>query len=399
MALFVAASLFGHAALILLAIGVPLPHFESPISVEVLPSHRSIQKVGEREHRDAPRAKSTPPRKKGSGKNVSRAAGKSSDEKKEPRPEPGPPETTNLSRYAPGDAHLIVLLRTRRLRQSPYRSAVDVLLRALPDYQTLILANHISLFDDLDALLIATSDPRNVYATVLAARHHVGAKMETLAARPMPAGDPRVFRVLSDERIALLPREEVPDLDEAADASAGGWLALLDRFEGREGADAPTLTVTVSEVNTLVRLGNGLPTPRSIFLAARADHALRLRVELVFAAPEEATSFASAWPSLLERWRSMTRLFGLTSAFDDLMLQVHGHTLEILGSVPEGPLRLGLSYAKTLLPSSPRAPVSTLPSPSPSPPPAVAPLPPSPPPPVPEDAAISDGSSGSAAHD
>ena len=73
--------------------------------------------------------------------------------------------TADLSKFAPGDAKILLLLRTDRMRRSPHRMAVETLLRHLPDYDTLVSGSTLSPFDDFNALLIATSNPMDVTAT------------------------------------------------------------------------------------------------------------------------------------------------------------------------------------------------------------------------------------------
>ena len=332
-----------------------------PIPIEILPLHRSTEQVGE-ERRGVPNAREPP---RAAEKAVPRPSvvkkGPGTGERHAPRPPrpsvPPPPQTADLSPYAPLGANLVVLLSTPALRSSVHRKGVEGLLSALPDYATLLDGTDLSPIDDLDALLIATPDPRDMTATFLAARHHGEARVSRLAERPLMQGDPRVFRVLSPELIVLTRPEAAARLDQAhaapgaPDDPKSGWLALLKTFgESASRPGAPALLVTLSNAPSLLRFGAELPTPQSIALAATADPSPSLRAKLVFAMEEEARAFERAWPQILTRYRSATALFGLSSALDGLSLRRSATTLEWTGRLPEAQLRLALSLAEAFLP-------------------------------------------------
>src|SRR5688572_9846574 len=83
-----------------------------------------------------------------------------------PSPAPfAPPQTADLAPFAPADANLVLLFRFDKLRASPHRAGVELLLGALPDYRTLLGGTGLSPVEDLEALLIATANPRSVTAT------------------------------------------------------------------------------------------------------------------------------------------------------------------------------------------------------------------------------------------
>src|SRR5262249_31625591 len=145
--------------------------------------------------------------------------------------------------FAPDEASLVVLLRSDKLRRSPHRAGVEALLGMLPDYDTLLGGTGLSAIDDLDVLLIATADPRDVTATFLAARHPNSRRPRAIANGTLPAGDPRVFRALLPGLTVLTRPEGALRLDDAHKAQSGGapldagddprlrWLAQLEQFD------------------------------------------------------------------------------------------------------------------------------------------------------------------------
>jgi hypothetical protein len=152
-----AISLAGHAlALAFLYIGARLAWPAPPIPIEVLRPHRAPPRA-------APAERPPPPRRAAAAsRSTPRSPGASP---KPPVPRlPPPPETTDLSPFAPEDASLVVLLRMDKLRASPHRQAVEALLGSLPDWSTLVEGSGVSPLDDFDALLIATSDPSTALA-------------------------------------------------------------------------------------------------------------------------------------------------------------------------------------------------------------------------------------------
>jgi len=87
--------------------------------------------------------------------------------------EGAPPQVKNVSEYGPEGSRLTVLLRTDRLRQTPYVQAVDGILRRLPDRADLLKGTGLDIYQAFDAILIATPNPMDDAVTFLAARHHL----------------------------------------------------------------------------------------------------------------------------------------------------------------------------------------------------------------------------------
>jgi len=218
-------------------------------------------------------------------------------------------------------------------------------------------------FADFEALLTATADPHDVTATFLAARFHDSPKVRAVTARAVRPGDPRVFRVLAPGLAVLTQPGDAARLDGARAADGGAespqarWLVELERFD-RVARDegGPAVVVTLSDAPSLLRLGDGLPTPLAMALAVTGDASPSLRLKLVFAGADDAERFAGAWPLILQRWRQRTALLGLSPALDGLKLERDGAQLELAGRVPEAQTRLALAFARAFLPHPAEAP-------------------------------------------
>jgi len=343
-----AISASGHAfVLALLFVGAHLSWPAPPIPIEVRTAHRAVQRTGPVERRGEPQATPKPvkPTAHGAGEKAVKPT---------PKPLP-PPETTDLSPFAPDDAHLVVLLRMDKLRRSTHRAGAEALLAALPDWTTLVAGSGISPVDDFEALLIATANPHDVTATFLAARHADTAKMRALAERKLPDGDPRVFKVVSPTLTMLTqPGELTRDMGDARTT----WLQQLADFDRVAQADnGPAVLVTLSDAPALIHFGDGLPTPQAIALAATADASPAVRVRVVFADAGEAQAFGRAWPRILQRYRAATALFGLATALDGFQLSINDAQVELTGRVAEAQTRLGLNWVRALLPTRIRAPL------------------------------------------
>lgn len=270
-------------------------------------------------------------------------------------PPPSPPSASvsalqaaaSLRQLAPGDARVAVLLRTDRLRRSPHRAAVEGLLGALPDYH-LLDGTGLSPVDDLDALFIATANPFDVSATFLAARHAADGRVSAaLASRHLSAHDPRRFSQPTPT-LTVLSR---PDVTPPKTAHAPNqWTEALARFdEVADGASHPALLVEIQPFDAFFRLGDGLPTPRALTLAATADAAPRVRLRAVFPDAGAAGRLIEAWPAIRGRWRASTGLFGLGGLLDELTLARDGAAVELDGVLPEAQFRAALGYARMML--------------------------------------------------
>jgi hypothetical protein len=99
-----------------------------------------------------------------------------------------------------------------------------------------------------------------------------------------------------------------------------------------------------------VSFGGGLPTPLAMALATTADASPSVRAQLVFADARAAQTFADQWPEILRRYRTATALLGLSTALDGLKLSAHEAVVELAGTIPEAQVKLGLNFARALVP-------------------------------------------------
>jgi hypothetical protein len=345
-----AISTAGHA--VVLGLVFLAPHLTwpaPPIPIEVRPAHRAVQRTGPVEKRGNPKSAEKPrepPPPKTPGTKTPKPA---------PPKAPPPPETTDLSPFAPDDAHLVVLLRMDKLRHSPHRAGAEALLSALPDWSTLVDGSGLSPIDDFEALLIATANPHDVTATFLAARHERFDKVRALFNRPLPPGDDRVFKVVRPGLTILTqPGELATDMGDPRTT----WLKQLETFDQvAQASNGPALLVTLSDAPALIRFGDGLPTPQAIALAATGDASPAVRVRVIFATPDEAKQLADAWPQILQRYRAATALLGLSRALDGLALSINDAQVELTGRIPEAQMRLGLNWVRALIPQHAPAPL------------------------------------------
>jgi hypothetical protein len=104
--------------------------------------------------------------------------------------EAAPAPTSDLGAYGPEGSLFAALIRLDRLRGTDYQSPVDALLLHLPDRRELLTGTGLSLFDDFDAVLIATPNVLDPSVTFLAVRHHLElAAMRAALTRGARAGD------------------------------------------------------------------------------------------------------------------------------------------------------------------------------------------------------------------
>ena len=368
-----AASVLAHALGLAAMVWAPRIHLpEMPIPVEVRPAHRTIEKIARNRAGD-PRASVPPPPIAPVAKPLAAKASRIGPGGPAPArplvapPPPPPPATTDLRPLGPGDARVVVMLRSDRLRLSPHRRAAQALLEALPDYHTLLGGTGLSAIDDFQALLIATSNPSDITATFLAARHSDDPRVRAaLAKRILPAWDPRRILFLSPElsvlarpgdRLALDARADQAtagpraDPDGGIDDRAARWLDELAHFDQvADEPGAPSVLVSVSDLGALVRFEAGVPTPVTVALAATTEGSPSLRVRCAFATEVEARRFEAEWPAILRRFRDTAQFLALDALFDGLAQTREGATVELAGRIPERLMARALSWVVSFLP-------------------------------------------------
>ncbi len=348
-------SLALHAFVLLLAFtGAPFSWPRAPIEIELrAPPPKKIAPPRPKQ----PAQKKTPPAKAPSAPAKTEVA-------TIPATLPAPPPELPASLpSAPDDdavdeANIVFCLRVEALAHSPHREAIERLFPLMPDYRSLIMGSGTRL-EEFVALLVATSDPRDLTRTFIAARFVDSPRVRAIADRPLGNGDPRQFR-FPKPGLAILARPEIAAEIDAALASAEEppdpadprrrWLTQLAALERVDTEDGPAITLSAADIGALLRVGNGLPTPLSGAMAMTLEGAPALRARVTFADEESAQQIETEWPRLLERSRSMLALLGLSRALDDLRLTRHESEIELEGRIPERETRMALEWAKLLVP-------------------------------------------------
>ena len=198
------------------------------------------------------------------------------------------PVATDVGMWGPEGAILTAILRMDRIRASQHEKSLRALFGALPDWQALVGSGAFDPFRDVDALLIASADPRWVNQTFLAAVHRMPpeAVVRTLTAS-IPGGvtweqkegrlfgRPFVAPRINDPRLFLIPtRPEfmAPLLDGAPDP--GQVKGAIERAKQPEGSGDGTPTLPrLSPKLTPPQLG-GQPGPTQPQLELREGSGL-----------------------------------------------------------------------------------------------------------------------------
>lgn len=132
------------------------------------------------------------------------------------------PVATDVGMWGPEGARVVVILRNDRIRRSPHAESARRILSSFPDWQTLLGHADLDPLADIDTLLIASSDPRYVNRTFLAAVHTIPpARIVEVLSAGFPrgvtwterdgrlVGDPEVDPGILDPRVFVLPTENV----------------------------------------------------------------------------------------------------------------------------------------------------------------------------------------------
>jgi hypothetical protein len=83
------------------------------------------------------------------------------------------PIATDIGMWGPEGSRVTLIMRNDRVRRNLHRRNLELILSGLPDWQTLAGGARLNPFDEVDAMLIATSDPRYINRTFLAAVHRI----------------------------------------------------------------------------------------------------------------------------------------------------------------------------------------------------------------------------------
>lgn len=317
------------------------------------------------------------------------------------------PDTTGDAGAAPSagtDANLLgqfpeghvvsVLMRFDRLRGTEWAPVAQAILKAMPDYRTLVTGDLV-LADGFDLVAVSSPDPTRVTRTLLAVKAAMpqpelrdrldepGAPVTwsrvaggTLGTRGRGArtvrGDDRVFLSPAPPWMVLArPRElgdalaaAAGDLDAAADPAAlPPWLARLPELERESGLEAgPALMATMAPRGATVRLpdvGIGIteaPAPERVTLSLEIDpQGFVVRGNLRFAAEDAAASFVdtaeAARTRLLDSvpMRLLLARFNALNALEGLSLVRTGRRVAYATSISISDARAMLALATRLV--------------------------------------------------
>jgi len=321
----------------------------------------------------------------------------------------GGPGATDLGQLGPEGSRFTMLLRVDRLKGTPYAAPVDAVLMHMPDRRDLLEGTGLSLYDDFEALLVATPNPLDYTVTFLAARHHVGdtamrsavdrgaratgrvvawrsesgrpwgeRRARGGAATPLPTRDARLIVMPAPGLIvvtppayrALLlapPRKPPPRSDGGVDAGAAdagapppSWATLLRRIDAENGLLPPNAVAMASAVDLFQRRGNAplvflgveLELPRALAVVLGVDPEPFLEITATFPGEAEARRWEATWPTLKSKLRSnpYVVLGGLSPLVARLTSTREGSSVVLrLTATEEETVRL-LQVAATALP-------------------------------------------------
>jgi hypothetical protein len=336
--------------------------------------------------------------------------------KKPPKPDKRDPSpqlpATRLTGLGPAavdeELGLRVLLRMPALRSTPHRQVVETLLAAFPDTHILAagapfpppasLALARAFIDDIDTLLIATADPRDITATTFYAKLRPGSDLLTkLGQRRQLSWDSRRVRELRPDLFAFArpdllgpgtpPPVAAPPPSPTAPSPASDERALSawsDRLAAALSQPGPALYGEVNNPQGRIRLRGDLPTPTAVrvVLSADADPQLVAHIELATAA--DAQQLLTLLPQLKSELSGKLFWLGLGGLLADLRFTLappparssapsgRRPTVEVRGKLPRGDVGVLLLWMKGWLPPPDRFPELV---PPPPPPPAPSDLP------------------------
>jgi hypothetical protein len=214
-----------------------------------------------------------------------------------PTGQPVDPGVIDLRPFAPPGEKVILVLRSDRLRNTPWASRVEDLLAPMPDYRMLIAGSGLDIVNTFDLVVIASAAPRDVTQTFLAARttqnRAVLRRMLDRPEREAIAGrihDPRRLVLPLTRWFMLVRPEHLPEDDVPA------WLENLGRIDAQTG-DGPTIAVmTLSDLGPQIVLPvpglAPLPAPERLTIAVHFDErGLILTGAAVFSLEADAAAF------------------------------------------------------------------------------------------------------------
>jgi hypothetical protein len=384
-----------------------------PIQVEILPPRK----------RAPPPVVVEPP-----APSPSQADSKSADLKppapKKPEPKPerrdkGPQlPTTRLTGLGPTavdeELGLRVLLRMPALRTTPHRQVVETLLAAFPDTHILAAGTRFpsptslslsrAFIDDIDALLIATADPRDITATTFYAKLRAGTDLlSRLEGRRQLSWDSRRVRQLRPDLFSFArpdllgpgtpppppPAPGAPTSPPASPVSAGpderALAAWSDRLAQALSQPGPAVYAEVNNPQGRIRLRGDVPTPTAVRVVLSADADPQLVAHIELATQGDAERLLTILPQLRSELSGKLFWLGLGGLLSDLRFAQPAPlpgarpprrpTVEVRGKLPRADVAVLLLWMKGWLPPPDRFPELVPPAPPPATPPATGDLP------------------------
>jgi hypothetical protein len=313
------------------------------------------------------------------------------------RDEGGQAPASDLGSYGPAGSRLTVLMRLDRLRGTDYVPVLDHLLMYVPDRRDLVEGTGLNLFDDFDAVLIATPNPLDPAVTFLAARHHLDdaalraalsrgargtnhtlvwktefghsvgerqweasrggtfrpgdARLIIFAAPGLAVVTPPAYRPFFAGSFARGTDGGAPDEGPDGGPPSRTWTGILSRIDSEEGLMPPEGVVLLNIVNLFKAAGPsgsdqpamqwGMEVPPAMTVVVGIADAPYLDVSGTFPAEAPARHWEAEWPSIQRKLRANPYL--VLSGFSALVGRA---TVAREGAVIR--LRLDISHDETL---------------------------------------------------
>jgi hypothetical protein len=233
----------------------------------------------------------------------------------------------DLNRELPGEPTVSVVVRLDRLRDTIWAERTEAIVSPMPDYRAVVADDAGSFFDHFDTLIMSSPRPRDVTATLVAARiRHSPEQARAfldraarIAWRPGPRGlvgdraagpsvhprDDRRFALTPPAWLVLSPPGYLDALGALAPGTDGDWLTRLDALEAAtcartpcaEADDGPVAIATIARIPPTLRvpLIGSLPIPGAATITlSHAGQGFYLRGSLGFDDADAARAFVAA---------------------------------------------------------------------------------------------------------
>lgn len=293
-----------------------------------------------------------------------------------------------LNKLSPGNAALMLLVRTDRIRHTRYERTVRRLLEVFYDHKTFLYSNQIDPLNDFDALLIATPNPYRVTQTFLAAKHRLSrAKVRRainasgsygskyvqwqngdfglegrLPSPPRLRHDPRrvILRddliLLADPRRnhSLLTALEPPTPSDANEERKASILEQLKKLnqQGGKGKKGPGLLLQAINLPRLIRLPAGTPPPQSIRVSIPPTAPALVDGVIEFKSAKDASQFHKLATEQLKRASAslMLRLMGIGAIIDKTKLKTTRKNIHLRVALNEDEVKKLLELFRSFIP-------------------------------------------------